>query len=113
MSENMDSPHDAPTDESEGSQNSTPEESTDTSAPASADSSEEFDRETIVTYLQWGALIGLAILALVAGAGLYSSLGAMIDVWIAPEYQPIARSGLNLALLAAAVAGIVAVVRRL
>lgn len=78
-----------------------------------ASSASPLDANTVVTYLQWGALLAFAILAVVAGAGLYSSLGSIIDVWVAHEYRPFARTGLNLAVLAAAVAGIVAIIRRL
>jgi hypothetical protein len=70
------------------------------------------NRDRIVTYLRWGALFVLGVVILVAGGGLYSSLGAVIDVWVADRYRPIARAGLNLALLCGAVAGVVAILRR-
>ena len=69
--------------------------------------------ETVVAYLGWGALVTFAILGVVAGAGLYGSLGAIIDVWVAPQYQPIASAGVNLAVLCVAGVGIVLALRRL
>ncbi len=71
------------------------------------------ERERLVTALQWGVLFGFGLLILVAGAGLYSSLGSIIDIWVADRYQPIARAGVNLAILCAAVGGVVATLRRL
>lgn len=72
-----------------------------------------FETERIVTSLQWVLLLVLLIVVLVAGAGFYSSLGAIIDVWVASEYQPIARAGVNLGILCAAVGGVVAILRRI
>ena len=71
------------------------------------------ERERLVTALQWGVLFAFGLLVLVAGAGLYGSLGSIIDLWVADRYQPIARAGVNLAILCAAVAGVVATLRRL
>ena len=71
------------------------------------------EKERIVTALQWGVLVGFGLLILVAGGGLYSSLGSIIDIWVADRYQPIARAGVNLAILCAAVGGVVATLRRL
>jgi hypothetical protein len=73
----------------------------------------DIDRERVVAFLRWGALFTFAVLILVAGTGLYSSLGSIIDIWIADRYEPIARAGVNLAILLAAIAGIVATLRRL
>lgn len=71
------------------------------------------DSERLATSLRWGVLFVLGVVILVAGGGLYSSLGAIIDVWVADRYQPIARAGLNFTLLCGAVAGVVATLRRL
>jgi hypothetical protein len=70
------------------------------------------DTERVGTALRWGVLFVLGIVILVAGAGLYSSLGSIIDIWIADRYQPFARAGVNFALLCGAVAGVVATLRR-
>ena len=70
------------------------------------------DVETAVSYLRWGAVAALALLAVVAGVGLYTSLSAMVDVWVAPRYRPPARAALNFAVLCASVAGVVALLRR-
>lgn len=90
-------------------------EATERSREPSADSQRgpDIDVDTVVAYLMWGALVGLGILAVVATAGLYGSLSAIIDVWVARRYQPFARSALNFAVLCAAAAGIVAIARRL
>ena len=71
------------------------------------------DSERFATYVRWSALLVLGIVVLIAGGGLYSSLGSIIDVWVADRYQPFARAGLNFALLCGAIAGIVATLRRL
>ena len=78
--------------------------------PSGSDSG--IDADTVIATLKWGALLTLGVLAIVALAGLYTSLGSIIDVWVAHEYRPFARAGVNLAVLAAAVAGIVAMIRR-
>ncbi len=71
------------------------------------------DRDTIAQYLQWGALFAFAVLAVIAGVGLYGSLGSVIDIWVANRYQPIARAGVNLALLCAAIGGVLVTLHRL
>lgn len=78
-----------------------------------ADADFGIDGQRVVTFLQWGALFAFAVLVLIAGAGLYSSLGSIIDVWVADRYQPIARAGVNFALLCAAIGGVVGTLRRL
>lgn len=70
------------------------------------------DVATAVTYLLWGAVAALALLALVAVVGLYTSLSEVIAVWVAPRYRPPARAALNFAVLCASVAGVVALLRR-
>ena len=70
------------------------------------------DVETVLAYLSWGGLVALGILAVVAGIGLYTSLSAVIDVWVADRFQPFARIGLNFAVLCVAIAGMVALLRR-
>jgi hypothetical protein len=70
------------------------------------------DSERLATFFRWGVLFVLGVVILVAGGGLYSSLGAIIDVWIADRYQPFARAGLNFALLCGAIAGVIATLRR-
>jgi Ni/Fe-hydrogenase subunit HybB-like protein len=71
------------------------------------------DMNTVLTYLIWGGVVALGILSVVAGIGLYTSLSAVIDVWITDRFQPFARIGLNFAVLCVALAGIVALARRL
>ena len=105
------------TDEAVGDERSPDDAAADPQAAASTTASDPFDAdldvETVVRYLLWGALALFAILAVVAGVGLYSSLSSLIDVWVAERYRPLARAGFNFAVLCVAVAGIVATLRRL
>lgn len=78
-----------------------------------ADAGFDIDGERLTNALWWGALFGFGILILVAGAGLYGSLGSVIDVWVADRYQPVARAGVNFALLCASIGGLVWTSRRL
>ena len=79
----------------------------------SSDRGMSLDAGKLTTYLLWGAIASLAVLAVVAGAGLYTSLSSLIDVWIGDRYQPLARAVLNFAVLCAAAAGIAVLLRRL
>ena len=81
--------------------------------PKEGDTTFGIDNERIGTAFRWGVLFVLGIVILIAGAGLYGSLGSIIDIWIADRYQPFARAGVNFALLCGAVAGVVAALRRL
>lgn len=73
---------------------------------------DRFDTDALVAYLRWGALLAFAVLAVVAGGGLYSALGSIIDVWVADRYQPIASAVVNLAVLCVAIAGVLVTLRR-
>lgn len=90
---------------------------TDDTAPERAAKSDAersgVDVDTVVTYLQWGGLVALALLALVAGVGIYTSIAAIIDVWVAGYYQPLARAVFNLAVLCVAVAGMFSLLGRI
>jgi hypothetical protein len=72
----------------------------------------DVDAGAVLSYLQWGGLVALAILAVVAGVGLYTSLSAIIETWVADYYQPFARAAFNFAVLLVAVAGMFALLRR-
>ena len=89
-----------------------PDRDTDASAVAPGRAS-GLDAGKLTTYLLWGAIAGLAVLAVVAAAGLYTSLSSLIDVWIGDRYRPLARTVLNFAVLCAAAAGIAVLLRRL
>jgi hypothetical protein len=67
----------------------------------------------LTTYLLWGAVAALGVLAVVAAAGLYGSLSSIIDVWIGDRYRPFARAVLNFGVLCAAAAGVAICLRRL
>jgi len=70
------------------------------------------DVERVATYLRRGGILALGVLAVVAAAGLYGSLSAIIDVWVADRYQPFARAMFNFGVLCVAAAGIVVLLRR-
>ncbi|MES3517562.1 MAG: hypothetical protein PPP58_07870 [Natronomonas sp.] len=74
-------------------------------------SSRRFDTDSALTYLQIGAVAGLAILAFIAAIGVYTSLSAAIELWIDDRYRHLVDAGFNLAVLCAALAGVVAVLR--
>lgn len=70
------------------------------------------DAQRVSQYLQWALLGGLALFALVAAISLYLSVGRVIDVWIAPEFQPIFNAAFNLLVLLLSAAGISLLLRR-
>ena len=80
---------------------------------ASRDSS-IIDRSVpITTYVQWGALVGLLVLAMIAAIQFYTSASRAISLWITSEYVPIFQAGFNLVLLLLAAIGISLLTRRL
>jgi hypothetical protein len=66
-----------------------------------------------VDYLQWVALVVLALLALVATFRFYTSASRAIGIWIASDFEPIFQAAFNLAVLLAAAAGISVLARRI
>lgn len=60
-----------------------------------------------------GALVVLGLIAVIALFQLYSSIGAVINEWVAREYRPLFRAALNLVILLGAGIGISLVVREL
>lgn len=76
------------------------------------DGPSRIDGAALVAYLERGAVFVLAVLVVVAGAGLYGSLGSIIDMWVASRYQPIARAAVDLAVLCVSVGGVLALLRR-
>ena len=71
------------------------------------------DRPDVRRLLAWAGLGLLSLLALVAFAGFYSSVGTIIDLWIEPRHQPIIRAAFNLSVLLVALAGVSLSVREL
>lgn len=65
------------------------------------------------TYLYWGLLVALGLLALLALFRFYTSASRAIAVWIAPSFEPVLLAAFNLAVLLAACVGISLVVREL
>lgn len=88
-------------------QESTTEQSTDTSEDATGRSREP------TTYVQWGGLIALLLLALIALVRFYASATEAISIWITQEYVPIFQAGFNLVVLLLAAIGISLLVRQL
>lgn len=84
----------------------------DSGGSTAASGGRDVDVATVVTYLQWGGLVALAILAVVAGVGIYTSIAAIIDVWVAEYYRPLARAAFNFAVLCVSVAGMFVLLRR-
>ena len=101
-----------PTDDAVATGVGDPDRDADASAVAAGRAS-GLEAGKLTTYLLWGAIAGLAVLAVVAAAGLYTSLSSLIDVWIGDPYRPLASAVLNFAVLCAAAAGIAVLLRRL
>jgi hypothetical protein len=58
-------------------------------------------------------LVAFTGLALLTAIQFYLQMGAAIDTWVAPAYQPIVSAGVNLSVLLLAVAGVSRQLRRL
>ena len=65
------------------------------------------------TYLYWGALAGLALLAAAATLQLYASASRAIRIWVAPDFQPVFVAAFNVVVLLVVGIGISVVLRRL
>lgn len=99
--------------ETDDSTEESPEDSEAASANGDGGGDPDVDVSTIVRYLQWGGLLGLGLLAVVATVGLYTSLSSIIDIWVVQRYEPLARAGFNLAVLCVTLAGLLGLLRRL
>lgn len=64
-------------------------------------------------YLAWGGLGVCSLVALVGLFQFYGSVAAVIDIWVAPKYEPVARAAFNLAVLLVGIAGVSWSVREL
>lgn len=58
-------------------------------------------------------LAGLALFALVAAVGFYTSVQGVVRTWVTAEFRPFATAAFNLAVLLAVAAGLRRQVRRL
>jgi hypothetical protein len=83
---------------------------TDPTAPPTDGESTGARLRRLVDYL---ALAGLALLALVAGVQVYAAIDATISRFVVREYQPLFRGAVNLALLLLAAGGVTLQLRRL
>jgi len=81
-----------------------------TTASSTVDGSTGARLRRLVDYL---ALAGLALLALVAGIQVYTAIDATIGRFVVREYRPLFRGVVNLALLLLAAGGVTLQLRRL
>jgi uncharacterized membrane protein YcjF (UPF0283 family) len=58
-------------------------------------------------------LAGLAVFALVAAVGFYTSMQGVIRTWVSADFQPVVNAAFNLVVLFVVSAGLVRQVRRL
>ena len=65
------------------------------------------------TYLHWGALAGLVLLASAATLQLYASGTRAIRIWVASDFVPVFVAAFNLVVLLVAVIGISWILKRL
>ena len=65
------------------------------------------------SYLYWGALVGLGLLAAGATLQLYGSASRAIRIWVAPDFQPVFVAAFNLVVLLVAAIGISIVLKRM
>jgi len=63
--------------------------------------------------LDYLLLAGLAIFALVAAVGFYTSAQGAIRTWVSPDFRPVVSAAFNLVVLLVVGAGLVRQVRRL
>lgn len=68
--------------------------------------------ERLTAYLLWGTVAVLFLVGVVAVVGLYRSVGSIIDIWIAPDFQPLFRAGFNLAVVLVCALGLSVLLRR-
>jgi len=87
-------------------------DSTPTDEPATDSEESSLTRPETITVLQWIGIAVFALFALLAGIGLYRSLGSIVTLWVSDRYQPIANLLVNLAVLAVALSGLMIVLKR-
>lgn len=75
--------------------------------PAEDDDADATLGSRIRTFLNYGLLAGLLILALVAVVGVYTAVSSAISIWVTREWRPLFRAAFNLVVLLLAGAGIV------
>lgn len=84
---------------------------------AETESEAESETEDRATRVRRGVdyllLAGLAVFALVAAVGFYTSAQGAIRTWVAPDFRPVVTAGFNLVVLLVVSAGLVRQVRRL
>jgi len=63
--------------------------------------------------LDRAGLAALVVLALIAGWSVYSQIGEVVRLWVAPAYQPLVLASVNFAVVLVALAGITHQLRRI
>lgn len=63
--------------------------------------------------LDRAGLAALVVLALIAGWSVYSQIGEVVRLWVAPAYQPLVLAAVNFAVVLVALAGITHQLRRI
>ncbi len=76
------------------------------------DATSQFGSDQLRTIVQWTGILFAGLFVLIGGIGIYRSLGSIIDIWVASQYQPFARLLTNLAVVSIAGAGLVVLLRR-
>lgn len=70
------------------------------------------DYRDVIAYLEWGAMAGLGLVALIAVFRFYFAASRAISVWISPDFEPVFQAAFNLVVLLLAATGIVVFARR-
>jgi hypothetical protein len=70
------------------------------------------DYRDLVSYLEWGAIVGLGLVALMAVFRFYFAASRAISVWISPDFEPVFQAAFNLVVLLLAATGIIVFARR-
>jgi len=76
------------------------------SADTTADRTDRTDATRFRRLLEYALLATFVLVALFAALSFYSQVGRAVEVWVAAEYEPVAKAAVNLALLLVAVAGV-------
>lgn len=58
--------------------------------------SDQSQKEQMLRYLYWGGFVGLCLAGVFAAGSFYLSAMAVIDTWVAPEFEPVFSMLFNL-----------------
>ena len=99
--------------DNEGDESMTETAQTDATERADSDEETPSTADRVRRGVDYLLLAGLAVFALVAAVGFYTSMQGVIRTWIEPDFRPIANAAFNLVVLFVVGAGLVRQVRRL